>query len=344
MKILVTGGTGYIGSHTVVELQQAGYEVLIFDSLENSTEEVLLQIEKITGLKPTFVKGDIRQQAELNELFLSHRDIAAVIHFAAYKAVGESVSQPLKYYENNVSGTVNLLKSMDAYGIKKIVFSSSCTVYGDVAAESLPVNENSPIAVANSPYGNTKQICEEVLLDQTKATDLSVVSLRYFNPVGAHDSALIGELPIGVPNNLVPFITQTAVGKRNALTVFGNDYPTPDGTCIRDYIHVVDLAKAHLAALNFMLQKKTGSGYDVFNIGTGKGNSVLEVIQSFEKVSGKKLNYTIGPRRAGDVVQIYASCDKAINQLNWKAERDLDNAMLTSWKWEEHLASQNQIK
>ena len=338
MKILVTGGTGYIGSHTVVELQLAGYDVVIFDSLENSSADVLHQIEKITGIKPTFIKGDIRQKSSLNDLFSLHQDIAAVIHFAAYKAVGESVSQPLKYYENNVSGTVNLLQAMHAHAVKKIVFSSSCTVYGDVVPENLPVNEQSSVVVANSPYGNTKQICEEILLDETKASDLAVVSLRYFNPVGAHDSALIGELPIGVPNNLVPFITQTAIGKRNALTVFGNDYPTPDGTCIRDYIHVVDLAKAHLAALHFMLQNKNAASYDVFNIGTGNGNSVLEVIQSFEKVSGQKLNYAIGPRRPGDVVQIFAACDKAQKQLNWKAERDLDNAMLTSWKWEQHLA------
>ncbi len=332
MKILVTGGTGYIGSHTVVELQQAGYEVVIVDNLENSQPFVVEHIEKISGTKPHFHQVDVRDEKALDAVFIKHSDIAAVIHFAAYKAVGESVQQPLKYYQNNIGGTANLLQVMQKYGVKDIVFSSSCTVYGDV--QNPPVDENTPVVKANSPYGNTKKICEEMLQDQTTATDLRVVSLRYFNPVGAHDSALIGELPVGVPNNLVPFITQTAIGKREKLTVFGNDYPTPDGTCIRDYIHVVDLAKAHVKAIDFLHQQKREAQFYVFNIGTGKGNSVLEVIKAFEKVSGKKLNYQIGARRAGDVVQIFAVCDKAVNELKWQAERDLDNCMLTAWEWE----------
>lgn len=338
-KILVTGGTGYIGSHTVVELQQAGYHVLAIDNFDNSYPDVLDNIEKITGIRPDFEEIDIRNKQQLTDYLCRNKDISAIIHFAANKAVGESVANPLKYYENNVGGTVNLLYAMEAAGIRDIVFSSSCTVYGEA---NPPVDENCPIPVANSPYGNTKQICEEVLRDTANASNLQVVSLRYFNPVGAHDSALIGELPIGVPNNLVPFITQTAIGLREQLTVFGNDYPTPDGTNIRDYIHVVDLAKAHLAALNFLLEKKNTSNFSVFNLGTGQGNSVLDVIRSFEKVTGLKLNYRIGNRRPGDVVQIYASCEKALNELGWKTERDLDNCMLTAWAWEQAYAKRKQ--
>lgn len=335
MKILVTGGTGYIGSHTVVELHNAGHEVVAIDNFDNSYPDVLDNIEKITGKKVVFQKVDIRDKKTLTDFMVSQKGIDAVIHFAAFKAVGESVQNPLKYYENNVGGTVNLLFAMEAAGISQIAFSSSCTVYGEA---NPPVNENTAKPEAQSPYGNTKQICEEVLFDYTKASNLKVVSLRYFNPVGAHDSALIGELPIGVPNNLVPFITQTAICKREVLTVFGNDYPTVDGTCIRDYIHVVDLAKAHVKAIEFLEQKKYTEAYSVFNLGTGQGNSVLEVIQSFEKVTGVKVNYKIGPRRGGDVIQIYANCDKATNVLGWKTERDLDNCMQTAWAWEKHLA------
>ncbi len=335
MKILVTGGTGYIGSHTVVELHNAGHEVVAIDNFDNSYPDVLDNIEKITGKKVVFQKVDIRDKKALTDFMVSQKGIDAVIHFAAFKAVGESVQNPLKYYENNVGGTVNLLYAMEAAGISQIAFSSSCTVYGEA---NPPVNENTAKPEAQSPYGNTKQICEEVLFDYTKASNLKVVSLRYFNPVGAHDSALIGELPIGVPNNLVPFITQTAIGKREVLTVFGNDYPTIDGTCIRDYIHVADLAKAHVKAIEFLEQKKYTEAYSVFNLGTGQGNSVLEVIQSFEKVTGVKVNYKIGPRRGGDVIQIYANCDKATNVLGWKTERDLDNCMQTAWAWEKHLA------
>lgn len=333
MKVLVTGGTGFIGSHTVVELQLAGHDVIALDNFENSSPAVLDNIAKITGKPVVFEQADIRNKAALKAVFTKHKGIDAVIHFAAYKAVGESVLKPLAYYENNVGGTVNLLQIMEEFKVSNLVFSSSCTVYGDVAAAALPITENSPVVKANSPYGNTKKICEELLQDYAKAAPVNIVSLRYFNPIGAHDSALIGELPSGVPNNLVPFITQTAIGKRNSLTVHGNDYPTPDGTCIRDYIHVVDLAKAHVKAIAY----RSDDSYSVFNIGTGKGNSVLEVIQTFEKVSNQKLNYTIGPRRAGDVVQIYAACDKATNELGWKAERSLENALETAWKWEQHL-------
>jgi len=334
MKILVTGGTGYIGSHTAVELHHAGYDIIAIDNFDNSYPDVLDNIKKITGKELAFEKVDIRDKQALKSFINKHKDIEAVIHFAAFKAVGESVQLPLKYYENNVGGTVNLLEALRENNINNIVFSSSCTVYGEA---NPPVDENCPISSAQSPYGNTKQICEEVLFDQTKTCDLKVVSLRYFNPVGAHDSALIGELPIGVPNNLVPFITQTAIGKRDMLTVHGNDYPTPDGTCIRDYIHVVDLAKAHVAALKFLREKKYKESFSIFNLGTGKGNSVLEVIQTFEKVNSVKLNYKIGPRRIGDVVQIYASCNKALKELGWKTERDLENCMVTSWAWEKHL-------
>ena len=336
MKILVTGGAGYIGSHTIVELIQAGYDVLAIDNFDNSYPYVLDNLAKITGRTIAFEKVDIRDKSALKSYFQLHKDIDAVIHFAANKAVGESVAKPLKYYENNVGGTVNLLEALQEANINQIVFSSSCTVYGEA---NPPVNENAPIPIAQSPYGNTKQICEEILHDQTIATDLKVVALRYFNPVGAHESALIGELPIGIPNNLVPFITQTAIGKREILTVFGNDYPTPDGTCIRDYIHVVDLALAHVAAIDFLTQKKYTDSFSVFNLGTGRGNSVLEVIQTFEAVCGVKLNYQIGPRRAGDVVQVYAACEKAANELGWKTKKTLEECMLSAWKWEKAIAS-----
>lgn len=337
MKVLVTGGSGFIGSHTVVELQQAGYEVVAIDNFENSSPQVVDNIKKITGKSFDFIKADIRDKQALNDVFVKHPDIKAVIHFAAYKAVGESVEKPLAYYENNVGGTVNLVEAMQKNGVQHLVFSSSCTVYGDVTADALPITESSPVVKANSPYGNTKKICEELLFDVSKSSATKIVALRYFNPIGAHDSALIGELPNGVPNNLIPFVTQTAIGMREKLIVFGNDYPTRDGSCIRDYIHVVDLAKAHVKAIEFLSNNK--DQYSVFNIGTGNGNTVLEVVAAFEKVSGKKLNYVVGPRREGDVVQIFASCDKATNVLGWKAERSLDNALETAWKWELHLQS-----
>jgi UDP-glucose 4-epimerase len=336
MKILVTGGAGYIGSHTIVELMKAGYDVLAIDNFDNSYPSVLENLAKITGKTIEFEEVDIRGKAALKKYINAHKDIDAVIHFAANKAVGESLVLPLKYYENNVGGTVNLLEAMQEANINQIVFSSSCTVYGEATP---PVDENAAILVAQSPYGNTKQICEEILTDQSKACDLKVVALRYFNPVGAHESALIGELPIGVPNNLVPFITQTAIGKREVLTVFGDDYPTPDGTCIRDYIHVVDLALAHVAAINYLAQKKYTDAFSVFNLGTGRGNSVLEVIKTFEAVSGVKLNYKIGPRRAGDVVQVYAACDKAANELGWRTQKSLEECMLSAWQWEKAIAS-----
>ena len=335
MKVLVTGGSGFIGSHTVVELQNAGYSVVALDNFENSAPLVIENIQKITGKSFDFIEADIRDKQALRDVFEKHADIKAVIHFAAYKAVGESVENPLAYYENNVGGTANLVEAMQKHGVQNLVFSSSCTVYGDVTADALPITENSPVVKANSPYGNTKKICEEMLFDVSKSSNTKVVALRYFNPIGAHDTALIGELPNGVPNNLIPFVTQTAIGLREKLTVFGNDYPTRDGSCIRDFIHVVDLAKAHVKAIEFLNNK--AKPFSVFNIGTGNGNTVLEAITAFEKVSGKKLNYSIGPRREGDVVQIYASCDKAINELGWKAERSLENALETAWKWELHL-------
>jgi len=332
MKVLITGGTGYIGSHTAVELQHAGYEVVIIDNLENSERTVIDSIEKITGKHPHFEFIDVRDKKSLESLFEIYPDISSVIHFAAYKAVGESVKYPLKYYENNIGGLLNLLEVMEKRQIQNFVFSSSCTVYGEVS--KMPVTEDSPVVKAMSPYGNTKKVCEEILQDQSVASNLKVVSLRYFNPVGAHDSGLIGDQD---PNNLVPFVTQTAIGKRNVLTVFGNDYPTPDGTCIRDYIHVVDLAKAHVKAIEYLKHGKQKEDFSVFNIGTGNGNSVLEVIHSFEKISREKLNYKIGERRSGDVTQIFSSCEKAEKELGWKAERDLDNCMETAWKWEKNL-------
>ena len=332
MRILVTGGTGYIGSHTVVELQKEGYEVLILDNLSNSDEKVLENIEKISGVKPIFSKTDLSNRAETELYFKQNKNIDAVIHFAAFKAVGESVQKPLMYYNNNVTGMINLLDEMLKNEIGNIVYSSSCTVYGE--ADKLPVDENSPIKKAESPYGFTKQIGEQILTDISKISKIQSVILRYFNPTGAHDSSLIGELPIGIPNNLVPYITQTAIGEREILTINGNDYDTPDGTNIRDYIHVVDLAKAHLSALDRVLNKKNETNYEIYNLGTGKGNSVMEVIKAFEEVAEMKLNYRVGPRREGDVVSIYSDTKKANEMLGWKAERDLKNMMLTSWNWQ----------
>lgn len=339
MKVLVTGGTGYIGSHTVAELQNSGFEVVILDNLSNSTTDVVDRIEKITGIRPFFEKVDLCDAFALKHFFKAYEDIDSVIHFAAFKAVGESVQNPLMYYHNNVTGMINLLKEISERKISKFVYSSSCTVYGE--ADKLPVTEDSPIKKAESPYGFTKQIGEQMLFDLAKVTEIRMIILRYFNPTGAHDSALIGELPSGIPNNLVPFITQTAIGKREILTVNGNDYDTPDGTNIRDYIHVVDLAKAHVNSIQRINENTSGDSekekVEVFNLGTGNGNSVLEVINAFEESTGVKLNYRIGPRRDGDVVSIYSDTKKANETLGWKAERDLKNMMVTSWEWEKTL-------
>lgn len=332
-KILVTGGTGYIGSHTVVELINAGYEPVIIDNLSNSSQQIINQIEKITGMKPEFYNFDLCDEQKTLEFIQMHPEIEGVIHFAAFKSVGESVSQPLKYYKNNIYSLINLLES--ASGRKmNFVFSSSCTVYGE--PDNLPVNELAPVKKAESPYGNTKQIAEEILAETASVnSNLKVIALRYFNPVGAHASALIGELPIGVPQNLVPFITQAAIGKRGNIIVFGDDYNTPDGTCIRDYIHVVDLAKAHVAAIKKL--EENPLQYDVYNIGTGRGNSVMEVIQAFEQANGQKLNYTIGPRRPGDIIQIYGDVSKAERELSWKAQLNLQDMMSSAWNWEKYL-------
>lgn len=335
-KILVTGGLGFIGSHTVVELQKEGYEVVIIDNLSNASIDVLDGITAITGIKPLFEKLDLKDKEPVESFFKKHHDIKGVIHFAANKAVGESVQEPLMYYENNISTLVYILKELKQLSLANFIFSSSCTVYGQ--ADELPITENAPIKVAESPYGNTKQIGEEIIRDTCKiAPHLKAIALRYFNPIGAHESAKIGELPLGVPQNLVPFITQTAIGIREQLSVFGNDYPTPDGTCIRDYIHVVDLAKAHVIALKRLLKNQNASNYEVFNLGTGKGSSVLEVIKSFEKVSGKTLNYKIVDRRKGDVISAYADTQKANEELGWKAELSLDDAMRSAWKWEQMI-------
>jgi len=332
MKILVTGGTGYIGSHTVVELQQSGFEVVIIDNLSNSSASVIDSIEKITGTKPQLEIFDLIDREKTRLFFQKNKNIAGVIHFAASKAVGESVEKPLLYYRNNLDSLVNVLEGMNDTGISHFVFSSSCTVYGQ--PDKLPVSESAPIKKAESPYGNTKQIAEEIIFDTVKATQLKGIAQRYFNPIGAHDSSLIGELPIGVPNNLVPFITQTAIGLRKQLNVFGSDYNTPDGTAIRDYIHVVDLAKAHVIALNRMIGSNMKKDFEIFNLGTGNGFSVLEIIHSFEKVSGVKLNYQIVGRREGDIEQVWADPTFSNNELGWKAEKGLDEMMLSAWKWE----------
>jgi len=332
-KILVTGGLGFIGSHTVVELQNEGYEVVIIDDLSNSSENVLDGITAITGKTPVFEKLDLKEKDKVEAFFAKHSDVKGVIHFAASKAVGESVSEPLKYYENNISTLIYILKELNKLPSAGFIFSSSCTVYGQ--ADELPITENAPVKLAESPYGNTKQIGEEIIKDTCKVSpNLKAIALRYFNPVGAHESVEIGELPIGVPQNLVPFITQTGIGLRNELSVFGDDYPTPDGTCIRDYIHVVDLAKAHVIALKRLLENKNKANYETFNLGTGTGSSVLEVIKSFEKVSGEKLNYKIVGRREGDIISAYADTNKANNELGWKTQLSLDDAMRSAWQWE----------
>ncbi|HEX8562392.1 MAG TPA: UDP-glucose 4-epimerase GalE [Flavobacterium sp.] len=335
MKILVTGGLGFIGSHTVVELQNEGHEVVIIDNLSNSSEEVLKGIAAITGKTPLFENLDLREKAAVQNFFKKHSDISGIIHFAASKAVGESVQQPLLYYENNIGSLVYLLQELSQLKDANFIFSSSCTVYGQ--AMEMPITEQAPIQPAMSPYGNTKQIGEEIITDAAKVTNINSILLRYFNPIGAHPTAEIGELPIGVPQNLVPFITQTAMGLRQELSVYGDDYPTPDGTCIRDYIHVVDLAKAHVVALQRLLEKKNVEKVEVFNLGTGKGSSVLEVINAFEKVSGKKLPYKIVGRREGDVIEAYASTDKANEVLGWEAGSSLEEALESAWKWEQKI-------
>jgi UDP-glucose 4-epimerase len=333
-KILITGGAGYIGSHTAVELIKAGLEPIILDDLSNSNEKVLDRLEEILGRKLTFYRGDCNDRSILDQISKDHK-ISGVIHFAAFKAVGESTEQPLKYYSNNLGSLLVLLDFMKENSISDLVFSSSCTVYGQ--PDVLPVTESTPRKDAESPYGNTKKICEDILVDYVKSkAGIRVIALRYFNPVGAHPSGKIGELPIGKPNNLVPFITQTAAGIREKLTVFGDDYDTPDGSCVRDFIHVMDLADAHVKAFTY-LNDKPSDFYDVFNVGTGNGNTVLEVIHTFEKVNDLKLNYEIGPRRAGDVVKIWADTKKINSVLGWKPSKTLEDSMRDSWNWQKGL-------
>ena len=335
MKILVTGGLGFIGSHTVVELQNEGYEVVIVDNLLNSSESVLDGIFNITSKKPLFENIDLREKNSVHNFFKKHNDIKGVIHFAASKAVGESVENPLLYYENNICSLVYILQELVAFPQANFIFSSSCTVYGQ--ADEMPIIENAPIKPAASPYGNTKQIGEEIIKDVANVTDLNAILLRYFNPIGSHPSTEIGELPIGIPQNLVPYITQTGYGLRKELSVNGNDYPTPDGTCIRDYIHVVDLAKAHVIALQRLINNKNIEKVETFNLGTGKGSSVLEVINAFEKVSGKKLPYKIVGRREGDVITAFANTEKASKILGWKTQYNLEQAIESAWKWENKI-------
>ena len=334
-KILVTGGTGYIGSHTTVELIGKGYDVVIADNLSNSKTGSLDGIEKITGVRPAFEQIDLCDKSRTEALLEKYSGVEAIIHFAAYKAVGESVAHPLKYYHNNLVSLMNLLELMPRYSIPNMVFSSSCTVYGQ--PEQLPVTENAPVQAATSPYGNTKQISEEIINDTVSVSDaIKCIALRYFNPIGAHPSALIGELPVGVPNNLVPFVTQTAIGIRKCLSVFGDDYDTPDGSCIRDYIHVVDLAKAHVVAVERLLGNRNKTKFEMFNLGTGRGVSVLELIHSFEKVTGVELNYQIVGRRAGDTEQVWADTTLANRELGWKAESTLEETLKSAWDWEKY--------
>jgi UDP-glucose 4-epimerase len=335
MKIVVTGGLGFIGSHTVVELQNEGFEVVIVDNLSNSTEDVLNGIFSITGKQPLFERLDLREKTSVQDFFKKHSDVSGVIHFAASKAVGESVENPLLYYENNINSLVYILQELQQKTEASFIFSSSCTVYGQ--AEKMPITENTPLQPALSPYGNTKQIGEEIIQDVAKVSNIKAVLLRYFNPIGAHPSAAIGELPIGVPQNLVPFITQTGIGLRKELSVFGSDYPTSDGTCIRDYIHVVDLAKAHVVALKRLIENKNETEVEIFNIGTGTGSTVLQVINAFEKASGQKLPYKLADRRKGDVVEAFADTRKANTVLGWKATSTLDEAVASAWKWEQKI-------
>ena len=335
-KILVTGGLGYIGSHVVVELQNNGFEVIIADDLSNSSLDILDRITGITGIRPIFEKIDLKDSQSVVELFVRHSNVSGVIHFAASKAVGESVNDPIKYYENNIHSLVYLLRELNKFAASKLIFSSSCTVYGQ--ADELPITEQAQVKEAESPYGNTKKVGEQIIKDTCSANkSLNSIALRYFNPIGAHKSANIGELPIGTPQNLVPFVTQTGIGLREKLSIFGNDYPTPDGTCIRDYIHVVDLAKAHVIAMKRLLEESNIENYEVYNIGTGKGSSVLEVVNTFEEVSGIELNYSIAPRRKGDIISAYADTTKANSILGWKSELTLKDALHTAWEWEKKL-------
>ena len=335
MKILVTGGLGFIGSHTVVELQAKGYDVIIIDNLSNSRIEVLEGITKISGKKPDFELMDLRDKEKVRDFFDRNKEIDGIIHFAASKAVNESIEKPLKYYENNIHTLVYLLQQMKEKNLQNFIFSSSCTVYGE--PDELPITEEAPIKPALSPYGNTKQIGEEILRDASKANKLKSIALRYFNPIGAHPSGLIGELPIGVPQNLIPFVTQTAIGIRKQLSIFGDDYNTPDGTAIRDYIHVVDLAKSHVVALERLLNDNHKENYEIFNIGTGRGSSVMEIVKAFEKVNNTPLNYKIAPRREGDVPAVWADTTKAENELGWKAELSMEDALRDAWNWENKL-------
>ena len=338
-RILVTGGTGFIGSHTTVELQEAGYEVIIIDNLSNSRADVVDGIEKITGIRPHFENIDCCDIEALDKVFSKYEGIEGIIHFAASKAVGESVEKPLLYYRNNINSLVNLLELMPKHGVKGIIFSSSCTVYGQPTPENLPVTEQSPIQKALSPYGNTKQINEEIIQDYVHSgAHIKSIILRYFNPIGAHPSSLIGELPIGVPLNLIPYVTQTAAGIREKLRVFGNDYNTPDGTCIRDYIYVVDLAKAHVKAMSRILDNPEAQPVEIFNIGTGEGVSTLQIIKRFEAVTGVKLNWEFAPRREGDIEKVWGNVDKANTILGWKADANLDDVLLSAWRWQQKLS------
>lgn len=334
-KILVTGGLGYIGSHTVVELQNNGFDVVIIDNLSNSSEEVLNRIHSITGKIPSFEKLELKDKLKVSDFFERNTDIEGIIHFAASKAVGESVEDPLLYYENNLNTLVYVLQECKKHAINNFIFSSSCTVYGE--PDSLPITEEAPVKKATSPYGNTKQISEEIIFDLCSVSNLKSIALRYFNPIGAHETSEIGELPLGVPLNLVPFITQTAAGVREQLSVFGDDYPTVDGSCVRDYIHVVDLAKAHVVALKRLLEDKNATNFEVFNLGTGRGSSVLEVVNAFEKVTHQKLNYKIVERRPGDVISVYADTQKANDVLGWKTEKSMEDALSSAWNWEKKI-------
>lgn len=334
-KILVTGGLGFIGSHTVVELQNEGFEVIIIDDLSNSSVEVLDRIISITNKKPIFENFDLKNHQAVKDFFKKYSNIDGIIHFAASKAVGESVEKPLKYYHNNISSLIYILEEMAENNVTNFIFSSSCTVYGQ--ADVMPITEEAPFKTAESPYGNTKQMGEEILEDTTKSSNLNAIALRYFNPIGAHETAKIGELPIGVPQNLIPYVTQTAAGIREQLSVFGGDYPTSDGTAVRDYIHVVDLAKAHTVAMKRLLSSNNKTPFEVFNIGTGTGSTVLDVIKAFEKVSDKKLKYKIVDRREGDIVEAYADTSLANTELKWEAKLDLEDGLAAAWKWQQTL-------
>lgn len=333
-KILVTGGLGYIGSHTVVALQNAGYEVIIVDDLSNTQVEFLDRITSITNIKPTFYEVDLKNQEKVNDIFKAHK-IDGIIHFAAHKAVGESVEKPLMYYRNNLLGLLNLLDATVDFDTDNVIFSSSCTVYGQ--ADKMPIDEATPLKRPESPYGNTKKMAEEILEDFSLATEKNVICLRYFNPVGAHTSAKIGELPNGIPNNLIPYVTQTAAGVRESLAVFGDDYPTKDGTAIRDYIDVNDLADAHVKAIARLIEKKNKNKLEFFNLGTGTGSTVLEVVKAFEEANGLKINYQIKERRAGDIIEAYANNDLAAKELNWTPTTSLAESMRTAWKWQQSL-------